>query len=101
MTTATARVEHAAATGYEEIAALTGRALQRSVSVRTAKRWAAGPNGGRPRLPVFIHIDGQAYIRTDDLAAFCAVWMASAPPGGRLPKGARASSGGTHAEETL
>ena len=95
-----APVQPAAGTGYVEIAAVTGRALSRSVSVRTAKRWAAGPNGARPRLPVYIHTDGRAYMTAPDLAAFAAVWTGTAPPGGRLPRGARVALRGTTPEAT-
>lgn len=94
----TASLEPAAGTGYEEIAAVTGRALSRSVSVRTAKRWAAGPNGDRPRLPVYISNDGAAYIARADLDAFVAVWMGR--PGGKLPKGARVALRGTTPDAT-
>jgi hypothetical protein len=99
MTTAAA-AEPAAGTGYTEIAAVTGRALFRSVSVRTAKRWAVGPNGARPRLPVYISNDGAAYITRADLDAFVAVWTGTAPPGGRLPRGARVALRGTTSEAT-
>ena len=88
----------AAATGYAEIAAVTGRALSRSVPERTAKRWAAGPNGARPRLPVYIHTDGRAYITGADLAAFAAVLLGTGAPGARLPKGARVALRGTTSE---
>ena len=91
-------LEPAAGTGYEQIAAVTGRALSRSVSVRTAKRWAAGPNGARPRLPVYISTDGAAYITRADLDAFVAVWMGR--PGGRLPRGARVALRGTTSDAT-
>lgn len=85
----------AAATGYAEIASVVGRALSRSVSERTAKRWAAGPNGARPRLPVYIHTDGRAYITGQDLAAFVAVMLGTGAPGARLPRGARVALRGT------
>jgi hypothetical protein len=69
--------------GYAAIAAATGAAIKQSVSVRTAKRWAA--EGRDLRLPVYIRPNRTTYMMRADLAAFAAAWLAPRTPMPRLP----------------
>lgn len=63
--------------GYENIARATGRAINTSVSVRTAKRWAK--EGRDNRLPVYPLPNGRAALLEEDLAVWARAWLAVRP----------------------
>lgn len=79
--------------GYEAIAKATGKRLNQSVSVVTAKRWAK-PGERRLRLPVFIYPNNRAYMLPTHLEVFAIAWLAGKPSGAKLP-------GVRHAEARL
>jgi hypothetical protein len=71
---------------YEKIAIAVGKAINRSVSERTAKRYAQ--QGRENRLPVQVYPDGRAYLLPADLEVWARAWLAPRASGGR-PSGRR------------
>lgn len=67
--------------GHANIAAAVGKAIDRSVSVRTAKRYAR--QGRDNRLPVQVYPDGRVYLLPADLDVWVRAWKAPRPSGGR------------------
>lgn len=75
--------------GYDQIAKAVTRAIKCSVSVRTAKRYAA--QGRTNRLPVFVYPNGRAYLIPAHLALWAQAWLARKPSGARPPGKAKAA----------
>ncbi len=69
--------------GYAAIAIAAGKAINASVSLRTAKRYAQ--QGRTNRLPVQVYPNGRAYLLPDDLALWARAWRAPRPSGARAP----------------
>lgn len=67
--------------GWKHIAAATGRAINQSVSVRTARRWAQ--QGRALRLPVYKYPNGLTYMLVSHLRLFALSWSEGLPLGGK------------------
>jgi hypothetical protein len=81
--------------GYSAIARELARALERSVDVRTVRRWSHAdaqkrPKNLRQRLPALKYPDGRVYLLREDLEAWARAWKAQMPTGGKPPGSAAA-----------
>ena len=72
--------------GWAAIAVATGKAINRSVVVKTAQRYASP--GRSNRLPVDSYGNGTVYLARADLALFARAWLRARPVGSK-PAGAR------------
>lgn len=76
--------------GWTAIAKAVGKAVQQSVTPKTARRYAKP--GRESRLPVYKYGNGRVYLLPEDLELWARAWLVARPPGG-TPAGARANVG--------
>jgi hypothetical protein len=69
--------------GWTDIAAEASKAIQQSVTVRTAQRYAEP--GKDNRLPVWIWPNGRVYLMPEELELWKRAWLRRRPTGGRMP----------------
>ena len=83
VSTAQPTVDEQPIAGWEAIATAAGRAIQQSVSVNTAKRYAAP--GRDNRLPVYKYQNERVYLSPEDLALWARAWLRRRPLGAKVP----------------
>ncbi len=74
-----------AAQGWAEIAAAAGRAVNRSISVSTAERYAE--QGRANRLPVLKYGNGRVYMTSEGCALWAVAFLRGTPTGAREAAG--------------